>query len=437
MAKYFLHVKTFSRGQGSSVTKAAAYRAGERIRDERSGAVHDYSDRTDVAHAEIVLPDHLEHSADMEWARDRSVLWNAVQGSGRRCNTRLGRQVLVLLPIELSPGQRVALVRGFSRDLANRFNNVVDFAVHEPRVHADERHHHAHLLMTTRQVGPDGLGARTSMDLSGTERHARGLGPSKDDLLWLRERWAERANEALLAAGSAARIDARSYRAQGIDVEPQPYLPPKIVYAERLAGHALPQGDAIRARHRERVEARALGGDALARVVERQRREGREGALRSATERSAATGGAEKRIRTGAMTREQFNAQRRAYCKANSAEILRKQTERRRANRDEVNRKQREDRQKRTAQKEKDRLRAAIEAGATVKRPTVPPLDAMTRGSPGPERSAEDAVKRWLHYREEQQRVPDASRDAQEAGVKTRKVRGARAKVNLRDDLSL
>jgi hypothetical protein len=30
MAKYFLHVKVFSRGKGSRVTRAAAYRAGER-----------------------------------------------------------------------------------------------------------------------------------------------------------------------------------------------------------------------------------------------------------------------------------------------------------------------------------------------------------------------------------------------------------------------
>ena len=56
MANYFLHVKTFARGQGSKVTKAAAYRAGERIRDERTSAVYDHTGRMDVAHAEIVLP---------------------------------------------------------------------------------------------------------------------------------------------------------------------------------------------------------------------------------------------------------------------------------------------------------------------------------------------------------------------------------------------
>src|SRR5256885_9694685 len=42
MAKYFLHVKVFSRGQGSRVTRAAAYRAGERIRDERTSEVYNY-----------------------------------------------------------------------------------------------------------------------------------------------------------------------------------------------------------------------------------------------------------------------------------------------------------------------------------------------------------------------------------------------------------
>src|SRR2546423_976617 len=48
MAKYFLHVKVFSRGKGSRVTRAAAYRAGERIRDERTSEVYNYSDRQDV-----------------------------------------------------------------------------------------------------------------------------------------------------------------------------------------------------------------------------------------------------------------------------------------------------------------------------------------------------------------------------------------------------
>ena len=52
MANYFLHVKIFARGKGNKATKAAAYRAGERIRHERTSAVYDYTSRVDVAHAE-------------------------------------------------------------------------------------------------------------------------------------------------------------------------------------------------------------------------------------------------------------------------------------------------------------------------------------------------------------------------------------------------
>jgi len=183
MAYYFLLVKIFSRGKGSKAAHAAAYRAGERIRDERSGIVYDYSDRTDVAHAQIVLPTEYADRADMAWALDRATLWNAVEHAGRYKNARLAREVLVHPPLELTPSQRTNLVRTFSRELADRYRGAVDIAIHEPRPGADHRNHHAHLLMTTREVGPGGLGARTTLDLSGKERHARGLGNSKDDLL--------------------------------------------------------------------------------------------------------------------------------------------------------------------------------------------------------------------------------------------------------------
>jgi hypothetical protein len=75
MESYFLRVKTFSRGKGSSATKAAAYRAGERIRDQRSGAAFDCSDRNDVAHSEIIPPvNHASHANMALVARDKCGL---------------------------------------------------------------------------------------------------------------------------------------------------------------------------------------------------------------------------------------------------------------------------------------------------------------------------------------------------------------------------
>jgi MobA/MobL family len=405
MPGYFLLVKTFSRGKGSSVTKAAAYRAGERIRDERSSAVYDYTDRSDVAHAEIVLPAEFAGRVDMEWALDRSVLWNAVQQSGRTWNSRLAREVLVHVPPEMTRGQRIVLVRRLSHELADRYGSAVDFAVHEPRAHADQRHHHAHILMTSRQVGPGGIGARTTLELSGTERHERGLGPSKDELLWLRERWAQVANEALREAGLAVRIDHRSYRDQGIDREPKPLIPQNILYAERHTGRSMPAGDDIRTRYRERVEARLKGPEELARVVERQREEGREHAIAGTDAREA-----RQKIPTGAMTREQLNAKRREHCKANSDEINRKQRERRRANKEEVNRKQREYLRKRQAERQlakhslgiQERQPVAEQAGVAMSAERNP----VPQGKPASTVSAEESVKNWLAYRENQKQLP-------------------------------
>jgi MobA/MobL family len=96
---------------------------------------------------------------DMEWALNRAVLWNAVQRSGRQWNARLAREVLVHLPPEMTRAQRVALVRRISHELADRYHSAVDFAVHEPRAQADQRHHHAHILMTSRQVGSQQRGS--------------------------------------------------------------------------------------------------------------------------------------------------------------------------------------------------------------------------------------------------------------------------------------
>jgi hypothetical protein len=273
MATYFLRVKTISRGRGARVTRAVAYRAGERIVDERAGEVYNFSSRNDVAYKAIVLPSELAGRADMEWARDRSTLWNAAEHAGRARNSLLAREVLVILPHELTPAQRISLVRTFSQELADKYQNAVDIAIHLPRTGSDERNHHAHIVMTSREVTSRGLGARTTLELSGTERHARGLGASKADYLIIRERWAQVTNEALREAGVEARIDHRSLKEQGIDREATLTLPFKIERAERRTGTGTQAGDEIRARYRERVEARQRGD--LASVLRRQKEEDR------------------------------------------------------------------------------------------------------------------------------------------------------------------
>ena len=158
MAIYFLSMKVFGRNGGSGAVSAAAYRSGERIYDERSGRTYDHSVRQDVMNKEIVLPSEFDDQ-EVPWARDRASLWNTAEGAEGRKSARVAREYLVALPVELTPRQRLSLVREFSQELSDRYNFALDFAIHAPRdfPDSDPRNFHAHLLIQFAQ-NCDGCG---------------------------------------------------------------------------------------------------------------------------------------------------------------------------------------------------------------------------------------------------------------------------------------
>jgi ATP-dependent exoDNAse (exonuclease V) alpha subunit len=256
MAVYFLNLKTFGRSNGSSAVSAAAYRAGERIRDERSGKTYDHSDRQDVMHKGIILP--LDFAADeMDWAKDRSNLWNMAENAETRKNARVAREYLVALPVELTSEHRLELVRGFSQELSDRYRFAVDFAIHAPRDFpgSDPRNFHAHLLATTREATIAGLGAKTTLEWNDVSRRDVGLRPAIYELLHVRQRWATVTNEALQAAHIDARIDHRTLQAQGIDREPRPNIP-KAAFEMERHGYRSVVAERLREEYRARIEER-------------------------------------------------------------------------------------------------------------------------------------------------------------------------------------
>jgi len=223
MASYHLAVKTISRSANRSATAAAAYRAGVAIECDRERRTHDYTRRSGVEHTQIVLP-----SDAPEWASDRSALWNAAEAAETRKNSTVAREFEIALPVELSADLRRDLVLEFAREISDRHKVAVDVAIHAPGQEGDNRNHHAHLLLTTRQLGPEGLGAKTrelDVKTSGEVDH------------W-RERWAQLQNRALERIGSAERVDHRSHAARGIEGEPLPQLTPKQYMVERAAKQA-------------------------------------------------------------------------------------------------------------------------------------------------------------------------------------------------------
>ena len=150
-------------------------------------------------------------SAAPDWMLERNSLWSAVEGAEKRSDANTAREIVVALPHELSAEERERLVRALAEHLVERFGVAVDAAIHEPSAEGDDRNHHAHLLMTTRRVGRDGLGAKTR------ELNDRKTGPAA--IRELRAWWADRSNAALAEAKQSARVDHRSHAARRAALE--------------------------------------------------------------------------------------------------------------------------------------------------------------------------------------------------------------------------
>jgi hypothetical protein len=154
-----------------------------------------------------------------------SALWNAAEASEKRRDARVAREIEVALPHELSAEQRLDLTREFARELADRYGVAVDFAIHSPHGHTDVRNHHAHIMMTTRKVGADGLGREIRRwSLRTRSAVALGLPTSHEQLRDLRISWEERTNAHLARAGLDIRVDHRSHRERGLEIEPTQHM---------------------------------------------------------------------------------------------------------------------------------------------------------------------------------------------------------------------
>lgn len=211
MAIYHLHGEAISRSDGRSATAAAAYRAGAVITDERTGQIHDYRRKKGIEYTEIVLPENAP-----EWARDRSMLWNAAEKAENRKDSCVAREYEVAIPFELSPAERKRLVLDFSKEIVNEYGCAVDVAIHAPSKRGDERNYHAHILTTTRKIEDNGLSEKCDIEKAGRKR--------KVDLKILRARWSALANERLKENGIDVTINSKTLKAQGINREPTVHL---------------------------------------------------------------------------------------------------------------------------------------------------------------------------------------------------------------------
>ena len=223
------HKAGLARSKGRSSTAAAAYRAGVCITDERTGEVHDYTRKGGVAHSEIVVPSkasaELKRLADLtrsasskERNEGQNGFWNENEKSHKRGDATVAREIEVDLPHELSADDRKLLAVEFGSELAERYGVGVQVSIHEPRIISDDefaknpdqfhvidpetgrRHNgnwHAHLLLTTQDVGENGFGKKVRALDPTASRFDGGV----QAVEWTRPRWEEKVQHKLNERG--------------------------------------------------------------------------------------------------------------------------------------------------------------------------------------------------------------------------------------------
>jgi hypothetical protein len=237
LPSYHLSAQVIKRSAGRSAVAAAAYRAGERLKDPRTGFIHDYSRRKGVVHAEIMAPRDAP-----EWMQDRQKLWGEIEKTVEtRADAQTARELNIALPHELTDEQRLDLVRDFVDSQFVSQGMVADFAIHRPvRDHGDDpRNDHAHIMLSMRKAGRGGF----------HQRKTREWNSDKQLLAW-RQAFADAQNRALGRAGFQERVDHRTLeeqreaaqqrgdRAQAIALDRQPeiHLGPRAFHAVKW-GH--------------------------------------------------------------------------------------------------------------------------------------------------------------------------------------------------------
>lgn len=202
MAIYHFSVQVISRGKGQSAVASASYRSGEKLRDEQSKQTKYYK-REVQPENHILAPSHAP-----SWVQNREFLWNEVERSETRKNSRLAREINIALPRELSNEQQSELIKEYVQEQFVDKGMIADIAIHRD----DKENPHAHVMLTTREISEDGFTTK-NRDWN-----------NKELLEQWREQWSEHANKALEKENIQERITHQSHADRGLEILPTVHL---------------------------------------------------------------------------------------------------------------------------------------------------------------------------------------------------------------------
>lgn len=247
--------KQVQRSSGRSSVSAAAYRAGVRLEDERTGLIHDYTRKQGVEHSRMYAPETAP-----DWAHDREALWNAVEAKENRSNSTTAHELEVAFPSEFNAMQRRECGDAVSREIMQRYNVAVDINYHQPSREGDQRNFHAHIMFTTRgfdETRSDGWARTKFRDLAHDkadkqtgdkylDHEGKPTTRGKLEVESLRAFTADEMNRIAERDRLQVRTEHLSFERRGIDREPTQHLGPTANKIER-DGRASDRGDTNRA----------------------------------------------------------------------------------------------------------------------------------------------------------------------------------------------
>lgn len=244
MSIYRLEKKSISRGNGSNLCAAVAYRGGLEIADtnekNKDAKTHDYRNKSDVAHVDVVMNESLMiDGVSSGVSFDPATIAQLVENSevtkrGKlKVNAKLASEFVLAGSHELSLAENVAMFNEFAENIAADQDTIAMVFVHDPALkkssndNSDDRNIHAHVVMLSRcakiENGELVLGDKIDLDLSDTERLKRGLSTGADALTEIRSDWADIQNRAL-KRHDIAPVTHKSYKDLGLPLKPTKHL---------------------------------------------------------------------------------------------------------------------------------------------------------------------------------------------------------------------
>ena len=115
--------------------------------NDYDGVQHDYTWKQGLVWQQVFLPD----MAPAEWT-DREVLWNAVEEAEKTKDSRLAREFVVALPVELNRDKWIALLTDFIQTNFVAKGMCADVCIHD----TDGHNPYAHIMLTVRPLTKDG-----------------------------------------------------------------------------------------------------------------------------------------------------------------------------------------------------------------------------------------------------------------------------------------